>query len=100
MGTNIQPFIRYICTKWQYIKSLEKLEDTSIFEHIIWKNRRFNWRQKQKILTVEGLLLARIGYSRVGDFFDADGRLIEVEAMKNKLNAPTKDGNGILPSET
>ena len=80
----IQPFIRYLCRKWQFVKQYE--EETNIYEHIVWKNRRFKWKHKQKTLMIEGPLLTKIGYTRVGDFFDNDGRIIEAESVKNKLS--------------
>ena len=82
----IQPYTRYLCSKWQFVKHYEDDESKSILEHIIWKNYRFKCLHKTKTYTLEGPLLTKIGYTRVGDFFDYDGRLIEAEEVKSKLS--------------
>ena len=82
----IQPYTRYLCSKWHFLKHYEDDESKSILEHIIWKNYRFRCLHRTKSYTLEGPLLTKIGYTRVGDFFDYDGRLIEAEEVKSTLS--------------
>ncbi len=83
----ILPYNQYFRACWQHIKSYEEKDNNFLLDHVLWKNGRFSYRHKQKRYFLEGERLFRNGYTRVGDFIDKDGRIIEAEGLQGFTHA-------------
>ena len=75
----ILPFNRYLWKCWQRLKMEEGNNEDTLLGQTIWKNRRFFYRQKTTTCLLKSSYLFKKGFTRVGDFFDMDGRIIEAE---------------------
>jgi hypothetical protein len=70
-------FNKYLFRCWHHLKNEEQMNETTFLSQTIWNNRRFSQRSKGTVHMLTGKHLSRQGYTRVGDFFDQDGRIIE-----------------------
>ncbi len=75
----ILAFNRYIMKCWQHLKNEEEINEETLLGQTIWKNRRFNYRYNKKVHLLHSSYLMSKGFTRVGDFIDMDGRIIEAE---------------------
>ena len=72
-------FNQYLMKCWRHLKREEPRNETTFLSQTIWKNRRFAYSKGTCVVTLQGRYLMSKGYTRVGDFFDYDGRVIEAE---------------------
>ena len=72
-------FNKYILKCWRHLKRDEHFDAKTILEQNIWKNKFFSFTVKRKQLMLQGPNLTKKGYTRVGDFIDHDGRIIQAE---------------------
>ena len=70
---------QYLARCWWHLKLEEEIDESTFLSQTVWNNRRFSRRTKGKVNMIQGNLLMQKGYTRVGDFFDQDGRIIEGE---------------------
>jgi len=69
----------YIARCWRDIRSqTDNLPDAFLGE-VLWNNKKFAYKYRSRKNIPLGRVLSRLGYTRVGDFFDSDGRIIEAE---------------------
>ena len=78
----IYSFNRYILKCWQHLKNGGGVQMKMHFlRQTIWKNRRFFYRLKTTSYVLNSNYLSKQSFTRVGDFFDMDGRIIEAEGV-------------------
>ena len=82
----ILEYNRYLRKCWQHLTKDDSLRGTAFLEQTVWKNRKFSFRIQRKISMLEGPRLTVKGYTRVGDFVDHDGRVIEADGGTGNLN--------------
>jgi len=72
-------FNSYLARCWRDTRALTEINSNSVLNEVLWNNKKFAYLVKSKKMVPESVLLLKLGYSRVGDFFDNDGRIIEAE---------------------
>ena len=75
----ILAYNQYLMKCWQHLKKEEVMNETTFLSQTVWKNGRFSYSNNKYMVTLLGKYLMKKGYTRVGDFFDQDGRVIEAE---------------------
>ncbi len=82
------PFNTYLKECWQRLHKGAELDTLDFLCQVIWHNRRFEEKEFRgtKMVMLNSVNLIKNGYSVVGDFFDADGRIIEAEAIPAEIN--------------
>ncbi len=75
----IYQFNRYLIKCWEHLKREETMNENTFLGQTIWKNRRFSYRKNKTTIMLHSTYLMSRGYTRVGDFMDKDGKIIEAE---------------------
>ena len=72
-------FNQYLMKCWKHLKKEEPMNETTFLSQTVWGNQRFSFTKGKCVVLLQSKLLLKMGYSRVGDFIDQDGRVIEAE---------------------
>ncbi len=78
----IYSFNSYLRESWQHLASATNNAEQTLADTTVWKNNLFRAKVKTKYYQIEGPLLMCKGYTRVGDFLDRDGRIVEAEGSQ------------------
>jgi len=79
-SSNKYQFNAHIAQCWRNLKRQDQTNSNDFLNQVVWNNRHFAYYNKTRKLIPAGPKLWSMGYNRVGDFFDSDGRIIESEA--------------------